>query len=611
MVLARGFDPAILWIAVEMLAMAALLMAGLTMAGPPERPGFPLRLSVLVVAALLGPALLMATGRGRLQPAILLAAGIFGAIVVARPFFFKARWQDLWILVLGIFAALSTYVIVNAKGYATVFGDIQLLAGVLNKDTWFHTAIIAMLKNEGVSSIGLDGPVHLLYHVGFHAWISQLRFEGVLLPVSLAAAMQILFIPAIYALVALCCAAVPAARLAEPTIIVAWTQALLWMAAALVTPNHLFSESYAFSLAFMLAIVPIGLAWMQIGRWRKGWMAAEICVALPCIAFATVAKVSTGVVAATYLGLCLLLPPLVSRLRLLSAVIFAAGVLYTLGLGWIAWSDPPGLAFAHGNLLPLYPSMFATIAALSVVLGIFVVLGCGADRAERLAWTLLCMGLVLVSSTPGIFFALPAGSAYYFAAPPLVLFCGLAPAILVARSPPSGRWPPLLAPAVPAVLTCVFAGPQLKRDLHVIRIEKRQLRSDGVHAHTEQASRFLADAAGTSIERGTRRALVYVAPDAGVVWGWNKRPCWTDSFVVPALLGIPMLTGVRGERNGCPSTPFYGLADYGQSSELRPMTDKEVCAATIARGRSVAFTFRSAGVPTRLDCGVGSQPPER
>ena len=92
------------------------------------------------------------------------------------------------------------------------------------------------------------------------------------------------------------------------------------------------------------------------------------------------------------------------------------------------------------------------------------------------------------------------------------------------------------------------------------------------------------DSAG--IDPTAANTMVYISPDFDEFWSQesetegltsNSRICWVKPFHIPAVLGLPLLNGVRDEVNNCDNTPYYGMPDYDSDSWNIVLSDKAAC----------------------------------
>ncbi len=87
------------------------------------------------------------------------------------------------------------------------------------------------------------------------------------------------------------------------------------------------------------------------------------------------------------------------------------------------------------------------------------------------------------------------------------------------------------------------------------------------------------DSAG--IDPTAANTMVYISPDFDEFWSQEKdimsRNCWVKPFHIPAVLGIPLLNGVRDEVNNCDNTPYFAMANYDSDSWNIVLSDKAAC----------------------------------
>jgi hypothetical protein len=84
------------------------------------------------------------------------------------------------------------------------------------------------------------------------------------------------------------------------------------------------------------------------------------------------------------------------------------------------------------------------------------------------------------------------------------------------------------------------------------------------------------------LSNADRELAIYISPKYERFW--NEDPCWIHAFVVPALLGVPLLSGVRSGVFNCPDVKYYGMSSYGFESKNRLLDNEEICLAAVARG---------------------------
>ena len=86
------------------------------------------------------------------------------------------------------------------------------------------------------------------------------------------------------------------------------------------------------------------------------------------------------------------------------------------------------------------------------------------------------------------------------------------------------------------------------------------------------------------VEPGDNLAI-HISQDFSGFWQpQGARNCWDKSFVIPAMIGLPMLNGVRGENSNCDLTKDYGMAGYSSKSWNRPISQEDICTKSTRLG---------------------------
>lgn len=87
--------------------------------------------------------------------------------------------------------------------------------------------------------------------------------------------------------------------------------------------------------------------------------------------------------------------------------------------------------------------------------------------------------------------------------------------------------------------------------------------------------------------------LLYITPSYKAFWEpqqkANHRVCWDQSLVVPAVIGLPLLNGVRSGVENCEVTLYYGMADYGRESLNQDLSQPELCTKAEKLGFSQVY----------------------
>ncbi|MDB9541397.1 hypothetical protein NWP22_16120 [Anabaenopsis tanganyikae CS-531] len=87
------------------------------------------------------------------------------------------------------------------------------------------------------------------------------------------------------------------------------------------------------------------------------------------------------------------------------------------------------------------------------------------------------------------------------------------------------------------------------------------------------------------LEPGDKNLAIHISHDFPFFWQpRGARSCWDKSFVVPAMTGLPLLNGVRGENSNCNLTKDFGMKDYSSESWNRPISQEDICAKSTKLG---------------------------
>lgn len=543
----------------------------------------------------------------------------------------------LWLPLPGLIIALVYFAVVNGSGYAHLFADVAAYNGTLHRDTLFHAAIINMLAHFSTPSTGLDGVQPLAYHVGVHRWLagSQGLAPGHA-PMLLAIGMQVALLPAVFFAWALAISLLLRRPIGLLFLLGLAFGSLLTLGCFVWDP-YLLSESYAFSLPVFFAVAPVGQRWVGVGSHGKRapsfWgLTVAVVAAVAC----TAAKVSTGVMLGLFLTGCGLLPRLLQRDQRSLLLYGAAGLLFCtagVGLAYVALGAP-ALMLSPFHFVRSFPRVFVnSIWVAGLCLGLFYAWSSRQDdpSSHRPALTLALGGTFLASLVPGLLLDIDGGATYYFTHPAQLLLLLFAMAGLIDRRcwtdlrthvaldhpltkttvlSASGRLVLLgIAGVVIAQLALPLSNPGIRAKsfinhaahtlsgatdegtvsltnqgspLTLSKTEKLALLWDPPELAARQASSGLSlveeQLAAAGVIPAAGDAIVYISPDVRTFWTLEQaRTCWDKSFDVPAMVGLPLLNGVRGKANDCETTSYYGMADYGSSSLNMAMSNDQLC----------------------------------
>ncbi|BAZ82401.1 hypothetical protein PN497_12425 [Sphaerospermopsis kisseleviana CS-549] len=86
------------------------------------------------------------------------------------------------------------------------------------------------------------------------------------------------------------------------------------------------------------------------------------------------------------------------------------------------------------------------------------------------------------------------------------------------------------------------------------------------------------------LEPGDNLAI-HISDDFSDFWQpQGRRNCWDKSFVIPAMTGLPLVNGVRGENSDCDLTKDFGMAEYSKESWNRPLSQEDICTKSTKLG---------------------------
>jgi len=557
-------------------------------------------------------------------------------------------------LIAGAAIAIFYFIQVNGAGYAHIFADVAVYTSSSHPDTLFHSSIINMLAGFSTPSIGLDGIQPLAYHVGIHRWVAASQtYLQANAPFLLAVVMQVALLPALFFTWSFVLTTL-GRKMVDPLITLAIGMVSLVLLGAYSWDSYLVSESYAFSLIILLAMVPVGRLWLEKSCERSKWLPVspwQLCLAVIVIILGLMVKVSTGLVLVIFLASCIVTPQLLQQdwhSLFKYAVMSVTVLLASFSLIYV-YIGSPELKWSPLHFPRSFPTEFFNEVIFAIFfLGALYVLGW--RKTARKSHVLYHQALFWVLATtfiigllPGLTLALPAGAAYYFSHPALlvVLMLGIStlgdfyylvcvqerlirfrPQQLNWRLVPKRvywgvislfmftmfmNWP--LPPSIssPVTRSMVFwknaifvftlfkdgppaqeatarLEPWQQRFANLILfpvIDLNQLRGFTELGYVEQ---IIEDA---ELSAWDQSIVVYIDPEFEQFWSVDgSQVCWARPFEVPAIVGLPLINGVRGEGNNCNSTVYYGLGDYDSTSWNMAMSNDQLC----QKARSLGFS---------------------
>ena len=563
--------------------------------------------ALLFVLALAVP---FATASARLDPALAVAAivAVAGVALAAGP------WRPMpWkgaLLSIAFSAALAGYcfLTINAMRYATVLSPEDALAGLLHRDTLYHSAIAAMFRQFGVPSTGLDGIPLTHYHTLSHIWLGSVA-DGVGLNAVFGYFLgnQVVLIPLMYFSVAVATRAMlgtqlnAAANLASAVLPIA----VLLLVGLVDWNSYLVSETHAVGLALVL----LGLAFLVsvADRLDRPIPMSTLAIGLLIGLLACASKVSAGGVFLVAFYYLLLRSRQLTRLQYALLALF--GLLLLLLLQAFI------LPAAHLDQSKLNPFHFlwtyratAIVNLVPILIATVISVRSWKKKENRpLQEALLIM--LAASTAPALLLQVDGGSAYYF----INIATWIAAAIIAATivRVAGARWArPLYALAIGAAL--LLMGVDLTQRNTLSRFTDLLARPQQVVSTIpgfEAGQSIVENLTGASLgrlvatiaeHRGDGAPIVMIEPEL-----WEQLPysCPTQPFFVPAYVGLPLLLGLQPQAARCQLEPHYSFPDYGpQSPPQSGLSDGEVCALAQARGFAEVLRVETLDDARLLDC---------
>ncbi|OAF01245.1 hypothetical protein AYJ54_29665 [Bradyrhizobium centrolobii] len=565
---------------------------------------------------------------------ILLALAVLGirqTVIAARAMPFRHK---LPAVSLGVLAGLGYFLVINARGLASVLSPEQAIVGVQNLDTLFHAAIANMLVNYGTVSMGMDGLVPVTYHFLSHIWLGCLgRWLGSGTYQAYFIGAQVVAIPLLFFSLFLAAYLLRprGERLRSGALLALAPLFLLFCTEMWNTSSYLFSESYFLAAIIFLLSLPLFAEISTTASRRR------LCIQAGCVAVVgllmEMSKVSVGVVFLPAAGY-LLLRQLALKARtllmlgaaaLVLAAVAAFAIFRAMG-GSLKMVDPLNFLWEYPELA--WPSLVANFVLLCATIVVWIV----SRRADRLCAEAFAI-MALAASIPSVLLVIPGGSAYYF------IHVGTFAAVVfvVAYAGPwlEHRVPSLFRPEllVAALVLVTLDTPQKIRSPIVVGEEWAELarRTSGYLGNATDVGDSTRKRLGTLLLPGSgrRRALaedmmrlpraqsiktlrdrgladapgsaVFVPPENVPFWSY-LQDCRTVSEIIPALLGVPMIRGLNPTAAECRNEANYGFPAYGPDSVSQPTSDDELCAHATRWGLRTVFVLARPTEVRRIDC---------
>lgn len=567
-------------------------------------------------------------------PPILLGVVIVGVRRFAALASSMTRQTLMLAVIAGCAAGIGYFFVVNSKGYATVLTPEQTLAGLQHLDTLFHATIANMLVKSGHLSTGLDGFLPIKYHALSHIWIGCIGlWLGVTTLESYYLVAQIIAIPLLF--FSLITAGVllrrPRDQSADSALVTFVPLLLLAVADLWGWTSYLVSESYFLSLLLFLFAMPL---LVEIADERSPLRPPLLALAIAGT-LVLFSKISVGVIFWGAVGFLLW-----RRMgtTVLNLVRLALPIGALVGLASMI-SSPDAGTYVHTVRLLSFVREYPRGALPNIVANLVLLYGAaslwlaGSSSEKRLAETFALFAIG--SLIPAVLLDIAGGSAFYFAN--VGTFACIA--FLTAYGVPAieRRGLPAFRPVVVliALVAVALATDEKRNSPGRLAAQFREL-NDRVHTlagvgdaaslPTWRALAALLAPAGSlrqeiaddikrvpaaqsiqtlrSLSEGqTRRLAVFVAPGNQPFWT-AYLDCRGDPFIVPAILGVPMLKGINPPEFKCARDIYYTTSLYREDAISQVSTDEQLCARASEFGLDAVLVLSTPRDGRKVSCAV-------
>jgi hypothetical protein len=544
-------------------------------------------------------------------------------------------WRTLALAIVGgCGAGICYFFVVNSKGYATVLTPEQAVTGLQHLDTLFHASIANMLVKNGHLSTGLDGFLPIKYHVLSHIWLGCIGlWLGVTTLESYYLVAQIIAIPLLlFSLIAAGALLRRSGDQPADSALVTFVPLLLLALADLWGwTSYLVSESYFLSLLLFLFAMPL-LA--EVADERSPLRPPLFALAIAGI-LVLFSKISVGVIFWGAIGFLLW-----RRLgtTVLNLVKLAVPIGLLVGLAGMVGSPDAG-TYVHTFRLFGFAREYPHGALPNIVANLFLLYGAaslwsaGSPSEKRLAETFALFAIG--SLVPAVLLDIAGGSAFYFANVGTFACIVFLTAYGVPAIERRGHWAFRPAIVLAILVAVVLATDEKRNSPSKLAAQFREL-NDRVHALTgageaaplptgRAIAALLAPAGRLRREIGhdiarvpgaqsietllslsggqTRHLAVFVAPDNRPFWT-TYLDCRGDPFIVPAILGIPMLKGINPPELKCARDIYYTTSLYKDDAVSEASTDEQLCARAAGFGLDTVLVLSTPREGRKVSCVV-------
>jgi hypothetical protein len=485
---------------------------------------------------------------------------LLGIILLLRLIWvLSPKLQYSWCYILLLFPLL----VLGTDAYTGFQYKEMLAAGEMHKDTLFHSAIAAMYKNYGVTSVGLDGLVPVQYHTLSHKIIAGISLVSGLSIIATYNQLVVSMGPAllVFGLVSM-------VRIINPNIVMknALIGVLLLLLAIRVFPpfgwaalfqSHFVSESYLVALLLLISSISALLVWVQTGG-KNTWLLVAAYASLILASMTKGSMAVVGIVPFYMAALYYLRNVKYISLLVLATLILAVMVIDSASgaqarspvnpFHFLSYMSVPLLGNNVTAKLPFFLVVYFLFVWICFFFGIKI---SGRSYFKSMEFVVL-FGLLVPGLVLSMLFEIGGGSAGYFSSIPVLM----AIPFLVANHM---TWIGQINPFY-LLIVLLVSLPSSIRPLYKASFVKEyragSVRNPDVEHVLEQLYAMRKDTARLSVISITNRQELVSKIGCNVYW------------LLPAIAERPFV-GALPDGVRCKRDSYYGLADYtSQHSEI-------------------------------------------
>lgn len=501
--------------------------------------------------------------------------------------------------------------------YVSPYAYELALVGKQHRDTLFHAAIANMLEFQGAASIGSDGLLPISYHVLSHRLIGSLsHWMGIDFLKGYANYFYIIAFPLFTMFL---CEAALALRPdgwkpLTPVAALALILCCIPFLGLFQTTAYYASETYLLSLLFAFAVVPVMVGWLD----ETASNSARVLIGLALfigVLFAGLAKISTGAVLFT--GVAVLVASYYSfRLPGLIMAVAVGVVPFLAAYFGTAIEVTPGQSLLSPfHYLIRWPQHAISHAIVSFAALFYFLRHIPVARTDRLI-ALSLLTAVFAALTSSLIVKLEGPTAYYFGNPgmwfAILLFSMLSTPLNFVRKWGAKRQ---VIVGCGILFVIAFADSSRQGAAYATYQKLKEINLQASFLQPESQSRPFSQRFASSTVLGRMHQavreknpdaaplIIFVEPDFEAFWSISKI-CWTQPFLIPAITGYPMLTGLQPKSSSCERwLGGYGQHNYDEAvSASRQMDREELCEQAGKRGFTRILRFQDTDGEV-LECG--------